>query len=95
MWEQNVKSGNKTIKTEGDIHISTMKDNMTEEYYDVISDAWKLMHKHIDGSDTDEYWKEIIFETKEISKKHGETPFVRSMMNDIVSELHRIRTGKE
>ena len=68
---------------------------MTEEYYDIISDAWKLMHKYINGKDTDEFWKNVRHDSDEIYRKHGMTPFVRDIIRDVVKELHDKIGGKE
>lgn len=60
------------------------------KYYRPIVDVWKYFRKYSAPVDSDEFWKLLVTEGNELSRRHGETDFVCGLVGVAQQEIERI-----
>lgn len=58
--------------------------------YDMLTDTWKLYRKFADVKEDDEYWKQLVDESCQITRKYGECRFIINLVSAVMNELERI-----
>lgn len=67
--------------------------NKLQEYFAIINDTWKLLHKFAimekPEFGSDEYWAELVLEAGNMGTHYG-TEFAKKQAELVISELDRI-----
>lgn len=67
-----------------------MTDEKLKEYFEIYTDCWKLFRKYSEPNDTDEFWQQLIDESKLLHVKHGKTEFSKKLLVETITEIERI-----
>lgn len=70
-----------------------MSDQELKTYYDILTDAWKIIKKYHDVENID--WYEAAKEVQELPKKYGSSKFAVNIATEVYSELTRQEKRKE
>jgi len=64
------------------------------EYYNMITDAWKLFKKYLGQVEADsavmekdDWWQALIDEGEQLSKKYGECEFIKGLVINMFDEF--------
>lgn len=67
------------------------------EYYDMITDSWKLFKKYFSQvkedpavMDNDDWWQALICEGDALAKKYGECQFIKTQVISIFNEFDAV-----
>ena len=75
-----------------------MEKGEIENYYRVLTDAWRFIRNSIQTfEDTEAWWKwdAMVAGASEIAKKYGNCRFALDIMTAVANELERIAKDKE
>lgn len=60
-------------------------------YRSCYVDVWLFHKKYINGvCDSDEFWEQVVSESNQIAKKHGENKFIVGLLLNEIDEMERI-----
>lgn len=71
-----------------------MTEESLKKHFEVYTDYWKLFRKYSAPSDTDEFWQQLIDESKLLYVKHGKTEFSNKLLVATINEIDRIFKAK-
>ena len=64
------------------------------EYYNMITESWKLFKKYLSQvtadvavMETDSWWQALIDEGEQLSKKYGECEFIKGLVINMFDEF--------
>lgn len=73
-----------------------MAENIKDYYWKMYCDTWNFHKKYINRvNETDEFWEEVIRESNEIAKKHGNNKFIVGLLLNEISEMERIYKARK
>lgn len=65
------------------------------DYFEMYKDTWNFHKKYIDHlEDSDEFWRMLIDEGREISRKYGQCKFIVNLILNEICELERVFKAK-
>lgn len=65
----------------------------TQNYYHCITDCWRYFQRFSNPVNDDRFWKSLVNEGNELSRRHGNTDFAVRLVNTIQMEIERILKG--
>jgi len=67
-----------------------MNDGELKKYYRCITDCWRYFQKYSDPVDEDSFWKALVDEGNELSRRYGNVDFVCGIVGTIQSEINKL-----
>ena len=65
-----------------------MNNQQLKTYYDILTDAWKIIKKYHDVEKVD--WYEVAREVRELPRKYNGSRFAVNIAVEVYSELARL-----
>lgn len=60
-------------------------------YFEMYRDVWNFHKKYIEGiCESEEFWKSVITEANDLSKKYQECKFMRNLLSNEINELNEL-----
>lgn len=69
-----------------------MNDQELKTYYDILTDAWKMIKKYRDIDTID--WSEALREATELPNRYNHSIFAANIAKDVYLELGRLEREK-
>lgn len=70
-----------------------MTDGELKKYYRCITDCWRYFQKFSSPADNDDFWKSLVDEGNELSRRYGNTDFVVRLVDTMQMEIEKILRG--
>lgn len=69
-----------------------MNDQELKTYYNILTDAWKIIKKYRDIKTID--WDEALKETTELADRYNRIEFAKNIATEVYQELGRLEKQK-
>lgn len=66
-----------------------MSNEELRRIYNLFTDCWRYFRKYVDTQNTDDYWKKVINESGELSKKYNNDKLAIALVLAVVDEFER------
>lgn len=63
----------------------------TQNYYQAITDAWRLMHKYLDTPASDGMYAALVKDSRDLVKKYDNSRFVFEITDAVMWEVGRVK----
>lgn len=67
-----------------------MKQEKLMQYFRFFTDSWKFFRKYSSPQNEDVFWRQLVEDGNELSRKYGESDFVCKIVGTILQEVERI-----
>lgn len=64
-------------------------DEKLKNVYGMFTDAWKFYKKYANVQQSDEYWKTLIDESRQITEKYNNSKFIIDLIVAVRNEIER------
>lgn len=66
-----------------------IKDEELKPIYNMFTDSWKFYRKYADVQQSDEYWKAVIDEARQVAEKYDNAKLIIALILAAIGELER------